>query len=188
MYPYNIKPDFQEFDEINEFDKLKEDGKEIVVANSDEVITTGAQEKNEYENATAEITSLIEQAINAQDTRRPMNSPRGREGQGHGGGRNQPSHNNPHGGRGNRGRGRVPNMNPPTTIPREVGAMRSVDSRAIERCMFTNTYVWLKFGDGFWMYITFVGPRSVAGYRWTRFGWTYTGFDINAIRAFSCGW
>ena len=88
-------------------------------------------------------------------------------------------------GRGGRGHSRPPGA-PPRHIPSEPKALRSVDARAISRCLNNFMYVWLTFGNGFWMYPTFVGPRSVAGYRWGRFGWSYTGFDIRAVKAFTC--
>ncbi|MCL2851552.1 MAG: hypothetical protein FWE20_00755 [Defluviitaleaceae bacterium] len=90
-----------------------------------------------------------------------------------------------HGGGGGHGH-RRPSGAPPSFIPSESASFRAVDSRAISRCLNSFTYVWLMFGHGFWMFPTFVGPRSIAGYRWGRFGWTYTGFDLRAIKSFTC--
>ena len=95
-------------------------------------------------------------------------------------------HRPPHGGNRPPGGHGYPTGAPPLFIPRESAALHSIDARAISRCMNDFTYVWLVGGNGFWMFPTFVGPRSIAGYRWGRFGWTYTGFDIRAIKAFSC--
>ncbi|MCL2617873.1 MAG: hypothetical protein FWD98_02345 [Defluviitaleaceae bacterium] len=81
---------------------------------------------------------------------------------------------------------RQPPGSPPPFIPQESAAFRSLDARAISRCMHSFTYIWLISGHGFWMFPTFVGPRSVAGYRWGRFGWIYTGFDLRAVRSFTC--
>ena len=83
-------------------------------------------------------------------------------------------------------RHRQPFGAPPSYTPHETGSLHAVDPRAIMRCVNSFTYVWLMHGRGFWMYPTFVGPRSVAGYRWGRFGWTYTGFDIRAVKSFTC--
>ncbi len=78
---------------------------------------------------------------------------------------------------------------PPQYIPekRSGGAsLYAVDPRAIKGCQGNFTYVWLRNGRSFWMYITFVGRQSVSGYRYSRFGWTYSGIDLQSIESFSC--
>lgn len=64
----------------------------------------------------------------------------------------------------------------------------AVDPGAISRCMYRFTYVWLSRRQGFWFFPVFVGPRSVAGYRWNsrRNRWEYTGLDLNQINSFTC--
>lgn len=42
----------------------------------------------------------------------------------------------------------------------------AVDPGAISFCLFRNTFIWLNNGARFWYYPIFVGPRSVAGFRW----------------------
>ncbi|MDQ0271500.1 hypothetical protein J2S17_003388 [Cytobacillus purgationiresistens] len=52
--------------------------------------------------------------------------------------------------------------------------------------MFRNTFLWLRDGSGFWFYPVFVGPRSVAGFRWTGRFWTIFGVDTRQIVSFTC--
>lgn len=65
---------------------------------------------------------------------------------------------------------------------------RAIDPGAISGCMYRFTYVWLSRRQGFWFFPVFVGPRSVAGYRWNsrRRRWEYTGIDLNQINSFTC--
>ena len=64
----------------------------------------------------------------------------------------------------------------------------AVDPGAISGCLHRFTYVWLSRREGFWFFPVFVGPRSVAGFRWSnsRRRWQYIGLDLNRIDAFSC--
>lgn len=84
--------------------------------------------------------------------------------------------------------GKYPPAEPPVFIPeRPVGPRPfAVDPGAAAGCINNYTYIWLANGLSFWMYITFIGRTSVAGYRWTRFGWIYTGLDLKSIESFSC--
>ena len=79
---------------------------------------------------------------------------------------------------------------PPAGIPERPivarGAVFAVDPGAFIGCMNRYTYIWLRNGVSFWMYITFIGRQSVSGYRWTRFGWTYTGLSLQTIEMFRC--
>lgn len=62
----------------------------------------------------------------------------------------------------------------------------AVDPRAISRCLYRNTFIWLNNGNRFWFYPTFVGPTSVAGFRWTGWFWVISGISLNEISSFSC--
>ncbi|HWO96811.1 MAG TPA: hypothetical protein VNM45_10845 [Bacillus sp. (in: firmicutes)] len=62
----------------------------------------------------------------------------------------------------------------------------AVDPGALRGCLYRYTYVWLRNGRSFWFYPTFIGRRSVAGYRWSGFGWYYFGLDTRRIVAFRC--
>ncbi|WP_080843757.1 hypothetical protein [Cytobacillus gottheilii] len=65
-------------------------------------------------------------------------------------------------------------------------SLYAVDSGAIRGCLRRNTYVWLENGNSFWFYPTYVGRRSVAGWRWRRNRWTYYGTDLRRISSFRC--
>lgn len=62
----------------------------------------------------------------------------------------------------------------------------AVDPGAISFCLFRNTFIWLNNGARFWYYPIFVGPRSVAGFRWNARFWTIFGVDTRQINSFSC--
>ncbi|SFB94684.1 hypothetical protein SAMN05443252_101135 [Bacillus sp. OV322] len=81
----------------------------------------------------------------------------------------------------------APTAPPPAFIPQQAAAAPfAVDPGAIRLCMFRNTFIWLNNGDGFWFYPIFVGPRSVAGFRWNGRFWTIFGIDTRRIVSFTC--
>jgi len=82
--------------------------------------------------------------------------------------------------------GRRPTAAPPGYTPQKDMNLRAVDPGSIRRCLYQYAYIWLNNGQSFWFYPTYVGRRSVSGYRWTRFGWVYTGYDLNVIQSFVC--
>ncbi|KOP76023.1 transporter [Bacillus sp. FJAT-21351] len=65
-------------------------------------------------------------------------------------------------------------------------SLYAVDPGAISGCLYRYTYIWPRNGRPYWFYPTFVGRRSVAGYRWTGSFWVYAGVDVNQIREFQC--
>lgn len=73
---------------------------------------------------------------------------------------------------------------PPSIIPQMPSF--AVDPGTISGCLYRYTYIWPRNGRPYWFYPTFVGRRSVAGYRWTGFFWVYAGVDVNQIREFQC--
>lgn len=81
---------------------------------------------------------------------------------------------------------------PPQQIPQQQQLqgqgpqVMAVDPGSIRGCLYRYTYVWLSRFQSFWFYPTFVGRRSVAGYRWTGFNWVYFGIDLNRIQSFTC--
>lgn len=74
----------------------------------------------------------------------------------------------------------------PAPLPPNVP--RAVDPGAIRRCLNQVTHVRLENGQRFWFFPTFVGRRSVAGYRWRsrQHRWEYFGIDLEEIQSFSC--
>jgi len=84
------------------------------------------------------------------------------------------------------GRNDAPRTPPPDYVPARARASRAVDPGAISGCLNSFMYVWLTNGQAFWMFPTFVGRRSISGFRWSRFGWVYTGFDLRLVESFFC--
>ncbi|HEY8890639.1 MAG TPA: hypothetical protein VIM70_10320 [Clostridium sp.] len=80
-----------------------------------------------------------------------------------------------------------PNFTPPQPKTQQFGATPlAVDQGAIRFCRFRMTYIWPRRGDSFWAWLTFVGPKSVAGFRWNRNRWVYFGMDLRDISSFQC--
>lgn len=77
---------------------------------------------------------------------------------------------------------------PPSFVPAESQQVEAfaVDPGSIRGCLFRYTYVWLRNRQQFWFYPTFVGRRSVSGYRWNGFRWLYFGINLRQIRSFTC--
>jgi hypothetical protein len=86
--------------------------------------------------------------------------------------------------------GGPPTEPPPMFIPSQRGgggpSIFAVDPGAIRPCIFRFVYIWLENGRQFWAWLVFVGPRSVAGWRWTGFNWVYFGTDLENISDFVC--
>lgn len=88
---------------------------------------------------------------------------------------------------GPQGTQRPPSSPPPQFIPPQPAAAAfAIDPGAIAGCLFRNTFVWLRNGNAFWFFPTFVGRTSVAGFRWTGRTWVFTGVDLRRIVSFTC--
>lgn len=82
-----------------------------------------------------------------------------------------------------------PTSPPPSFVPAQTQQQAqafAVDPGSIRGCLFRYTYVWLRNNQQFWFYPTFVGRRSVSGYRWNGFRWLYFGISLRQIRSFTC--
>jgi len=79
-----------------------------------------------------------------------------------------------------------PNFTPSQPQSQQFGATPLVDSGAIRPCIFRLVYIWPRRERGFWAWLTFVGPRSVSGFRWNRNTWRYFGMDLREISSFQC--
>ncbi|MEN6316159.1 MAG: hypothetical protein ABFD25_18150 [Clostridiaceae bacterium] len=82
--------------------------------------------------------------------------------------------------------GPPPSFTPSQAAAQQTAGVFAVNPGAIRPCRFKFTYIWLDNGRQFWAWITFVGRNSVAGFRWTGFGWVYFGIDIDRISSFIC--
>ncbi|CDQ41124.1 MULTISPECIES: hypothetical protein [Virgibacillus] len=89
-------------------------------------------------------------------------------------------------GPGGPGQGQAPTAPPPSFVPQKPQVQTfAVDPGGIRFCLFRNTYIWLR-RDSFWFYPIFVGRNSIAGFRWTGFGWVYFGIDLDRIESYQC--
>lgn len=79
---------------------------------------------------------------------------------------------------------------PPSYVPKKPGAggmgIKAVEPGGIRPCKNRFVYIWLDNGRGFWAWLTFVGRRSVAGWRWNGRRWVYFGVDMRRIDRFIC--
>lgn len=62
----------------------------------------------------------------------------------------------------------------------------AVDPGAISPCVNQFVYIWPTNGPGFWAYITFVGRRSIGGFRFQGRRFRYFGMDLERIEEFFC--
>lgn len=81
--------------------------------------------------------------------------------------------------------GPPPNKKPKKSSKDKAG-LYAVDPGAIKPCTYRFVYLWLENGREFWAWLVYVGPTSVAGYRWTGYGWRYFGIDLKKIESFEC--
>lgn len=80
-----------------------------------------------------------------------------------------------------------PNFTPSQSSSQQFGITpQAVDPGAIRPCTYRFIYIWPRRGRGFWAWLVFVGPRSVAGFRWYRNSWRYFGMDLRNINSFQC--
>jgi hypothetical protein len=84
-----------------------------------------------------------------------------------------------------------PSGPPPSKTPTQKATLggpsiKAVDPGAIRPCRFQYVYIWPSYGRPFWAWLTFVGRRSVSGYRWNGYRWRYFGMDLRQIQSFEC--
>ena len=80
-----------------------------------------------------------------------------------------------------------PNFTPPQPQSQQFGATPlAIDSGAIRPCLYRFVYIWPRRERGFWAWLTFVGPRSISGFRWNRNRWRFFGMDLRDISSFQC--
>lgn len=84
-----------------------------------------------------------------------------------------------------------PPSGPPPSITPQLGAQQgpaalAVDPGSIRRCRFRFVYLQLRNRREFWIWLTFVGRRSISGWRWTGRRWVFFGVDLREIRSFYC--
>jgi hypothetical protein len=85
-------------------------------------------------------------------------------------------------------RGKKPQGRPPQFVPpkdERIGVL-AADPGSMRRCVENYVYIWPDDGQPFWMYAVNVGGSSISGYRWSRFGWVYSGIELANIESFCC--
>jgi hypothetical protein len=91
--------------------------------------------------------------------------------------------------------GGAPSGPPPSFTPSKTnaqgfgtqgGIVKAVDPGAIRPCRFRFVYIWVRNGNSFWAWLTFVGRRSISGFRWNGRRWVYFGMDTRRIESFVC--
>ena len=80
---------------------------------------------------------------------------------------------------------------PPSITPTQQSTLTgpsilAVDPGAIRPCRYQFVYIWPSYGRPFWAWLTFVGRRSVSGFRWNGRRWVYFGMDLRQINSFVC--
>ncbi|WP_281889742.1 hypothetical protein [Paenibacillus sp. YYML68] len=84
----------------------------------------------------------------------------------------------------------APQSPPPQFIPQKSAQLYAVDPGGIRRCLYRYVYIWQDNGEQYWAYVTYVGRRSLSGYRWYGFGplgyWIYFGLDLRRVEQFFC--
>ncbi|WP_127588390.1 hypothetical protein [Paenibacillus koleovorans] len=77
-----------------------------------------------------------------------------------------------------------PTSPPPSHIPQM--SAYAVDPNSIYKCLGGYTYLWLRNGDNFWFYLTYVGRHNVLGYRFFGGRWNHYSVELREIVSFSC--
>jgi hypothetical protein len=80
---------------------------------------------------------------------------------------------------------------PPSIVPAQQSilggpSIKAVDPGAIRPCRYQFIYIWPSYGRPFWAWLTFVGRRSISGFRWNGRRWVYFGMDLRQIDSFVC--
>ena len=78
----------------------------------------------------------------------------------------------------------MPGGPPPNFSP--MMSASQAGSNGINRCLFRNTFIWLRNGESFWFFPTFVSRDVISGFRWGRFGWTFRRVNRDSILTFQC--
>lgn len=68
------------------------------------------------------------------------------------------------------------------------GNTKAVDPGAIKPCLYRYVYIWPRGRrqQPYWMYVTYIGRESVAGWRYNGRYWVYYSTDLRSIESFYC--
>mgnify|MGYP007076022285 FL=1 len=83
------------------------------------------------------------------------------------------------------GPGQSPMGPPPRFIP--TAPMTQSFAGGINRCLFRNTYIWIRNGRSFWFFPTSISRNMIFGFRWSnRNGWVPRTIQRDNILTFTC--
>ena len=76
---------------------------------------------------------------------------------------------------------------PPSFTPAAPMAQAYTGGMNMNRCLFRNTYVWMRNGRSFWFFPTAMTRNMVFGYRWSnRSGWVPRSIQQEHMMTFTC--
>lgn len=82
--------------------------------------------------------------------------------------------------------GQHPPAGPPPSFTPAFPATQAY-AGGMNRCLFRNTYVWLRNGRSFWFYPISVTRDMIIGFRWSnRRGWIFRSIHRDNILTFTC--
>ena len=85
------------------------------------------------------------------------------------------------------GSGPSPMGPPPSFTPAAPMAQAYTGGMNMNRCLFRNTYVWMRNGNSFWFFPTAVTRNLIFGFRWSRRnGWMPRTIQRDNIITFTC--
>lgn len=80
-----------------------------------------------------------------------------------------------------------PNFTPQMSTLQMQEFSRGGGVQRIGRCLFRNTFIWMRNGNAFWFYPMFLFGNTVVGFRWRgNRGWVYDSINRNSIMSFQC--
>lgn len=76
---------------------------------------------------------------------------------------------------------------PPSFTPATPMSHAHTGGMNMNRCLFRNTYVWMRNGRSFWFFPTTVTRNMIFGFRWSnRNGWVPRTIQQDRIMTFTC--
>lgn len=79
---------------------------------------------------------------------------------------------------------KIPVGPPPDFTPKKTPDLYKTELSAISGAKGKFTYIWLKDGRSFWVYIINAGRNSITGYKWNKFGWIFYGISLKNLESF----
>ena len=78
-------------------------------------------------------------------------------------------------------------MGPPPSFTPAAPMAQAYSGGSMNRCLFRNTYVWMRNGRSFWFFPTAISRNMIFGFRWSsRNGWVPRTIQRENILTFTC--